>query len=108
VVLGGRKVPIRRPRVRAAGGESEAVLETHQVAHAEDLSADHMAGAIGDGLSTRQYGAAQEPVGAAVEADAAGTSNSSVSRRFVNATADQFVSLMWLFGNARGLVMAEV
>ncbi len=94
VVLGGRKVPIRRPRVRGAGDESEAVLETYQVAHAEDLLAKHMVGAILAGLSTRRYGAALEPVGAAVEADATGTSKSSVSRRFVNATADQFVSLM--------------
>ncbi len=94
VVLGGRKVPVRRPRVRAAGDDSEATLETYQVAHAEDLLAEHMVGAILAGLSTRRYGAALEPVGAAIEAEATGTSKSSVSRRFVNATADQFVSLM--------------
>ena len=94
VVLGGRKVPMRRPRVRGAGDDAEATLETYQVAHAEDLLAEHMVGAILAGLSTRRYGAALEPVGAAVEADATGTSKSSVSRRFVNATADQFVSLM--------------
>ena len=94
VVLGGRKVPVRRPRVRTAGDESEATLETYQVAHAEDLLAEHMVGAILAGLSTRRYGAALEPVGAAIEADATGTSKSSVSRRFVNATADQFASLM--------------
>ena len=94
VTLGGRKVPIRRPRVRGAGDDSEATLETYQVAHGEDLLAEHMVGAILAGLSTRRYGAALEPVGAAVEAEATGTSKSSVSRRFVNATADQFVSLM--------------
>ena len=32
VTLGGRKVPMRRPRVRGAGDESEAVLETYEVA----------------------------------------------------------------------------
>ncbi|HDK44703.1 MAG TPA: hypothetical protein ENG94_00320, partial [Actinobacteria bacterium] len=78
VVLGGRKVPIRRPRVRAAGDASEATLETYQVAHAEDLLAEHMVGAILAGLLTRRYGAALEPVGAAVEAEATGTSKSSV------------------------------
>jgi len=94
VTLGGRKVAMRRPRVRTVGDESEAVLETYQVAHGEDLLAKHMVGAILAGLSTRRYGAALEPVGAAIEAEALGTSKSSVSRRFVSATADRFASLM--------------
>jgi putative transposase len=94
VTLGRREVPMRRPRVRTAGDESEAVLEVYEVAHAEDLLAEHMVGAILAGLSTRRYGAALEPVGAAIEADAVGTSKSSVSRRFVTATTEQFASLM--------------
>lgn len=94
VTLGGRKVPIRRPRVRTAGDESEAVLETYRVAQAEDLLAEHMVGAILAGLSTRRYPAALEPVGAAVETGALGTSKSSVSRRFVTATTEQLASLM--------------
>ena len=32
VVLGGRKVPVRRPRVRTANDESEAQLEVYEVA----------------------------------------------------------------------------
>ena len=94
VVLGGRKVPIRRPRVRTADDESEAALETYEVAHASDLLARHMVGAMLAGLSTRRYPAALEPVGAVVEAEAQGTSKSTVSRRFVNATAEQLASLM--------------
>ena len=42
VVLGGRRVPVRRPRVRSADDTSEAALETYQVAHASDLLAHHM------------------------------------------------------------------
>ncbi len=94
VVLGGRKVPIRRPRVRTADDTSEATLEVYQVAHASDLLARHMVGAMLAGLSTRRYPAALEPVGAAIEAEAQGTSKSSVSRRFVVATADQLAELM--------------
>ena len=94
VVLGGRKVPMRRPRVRTAGDESEAALEVYEVAHAEDLLAEHMVGAILAGLSTRRYPAALEPVGARIETQALGTSKSSVSRRFVTATTEQFASLM--------------
>ena len=94
VTLGGRKVPIRRPRVRSAGDESEATVETYRVAHAEDLLAEHMVGAMLAGLSTRRYPAALEPVGAEIEADALGTSKSSVSRRFVTATTAQLESMM--------------
>ncbi len=106
VVLGGRRVPIRRPRVRSADDTSEAALETYQVAHASDLLAEHMVGAMLAGLSTRRYPAALEPVGAAVEAEAHATSKSTVSRRFVNATADQLVELMSRrLDNERWLIM---
>jgi transposase-like protein len=94
VTLGGRRVPVRRPRVRTADDSAEATLATYQVAHASDLLARHMVGAMLAGLSTRRYPAALEPVGGEVEADARGTSKSSVSRRFVNATADQLAALM--------------
>jgi len=94
VTLGGRRVPIRRPRVRTADDTSEVRLGVYEVAHAEDLLAHHMVGTMLAGLSTRRYPAALEPVGAEVEADARGTSKSSVSRRFVNATADQLTALM--------------
>jgi transposase-like protein len=94
VTLGGRKVPMRRPRVRTAGDESEATLEVYEVAHAEDLLAKHMVGAMLAGLSTRRYPAALEAVGAQIEGQALGTSKSSVSRRFVTATAEQLALLM--------------
>ena len=92
--MGGRKVPMRRPRVRTASDESEAMLETYEVAHAEDLLAKHMVGAMLAGLSTRRYPAALEAVGVTIEAEAVGTSKSSVSRRFVTATAEQLALLM--------------
>lgn len=94
VVLGGRKVGVRRPRVRTADDTSEATLGTYEMAHATDLLARHMVGAMLAGLSTRRYPAALEPVGSDVEAEAKGTSRSSVSRRFVRATADQLAELM--------------
>jgi transposase-like protein len=94
VTLGGRKVPIRRPRVRTADDTSEATLEVYEVAHAEDLLAKHMVGAMLAGLSTRRYPAALEPVGGEIETEARSTSKSSVSRRFVTATTDQLAELM--------------
>ena len=44
------------------------------------------------GLSTRRYGAGLEPVGAEAQASASATSQSAVSRRFVNATAERLAA----------------
>jgi putative transposase len=46
------------------------------------------------GLSTRRYTAGLEPVGQAVEQAASGTSKSSVSRRFIAATAERLAGLL--------------
>ena len=67
VTLGGRRVPVRRPRVRTAGDDGEArelPLETYQTFAATDLLAEHMVAAMLAGVSTRRYPAALEPVGA--------------------------------------------
>lgn len=95
VTLGGRQVAIRRPRVRTVGEEeTEAPLETYQAARATDLLAEHMVGAMLAGLSTRRYQeAALEPLGAEIEERSRGTSRSSVSRRFVSATAERLTEL---------------
>lgn len=79
VVLGGRKVKIRHPRVRTADDSAEAPLATYETAHASDLLAEHMVGTMLAGLSTRRYPAALEPVGEQVDEQASGTSKSSVS-----------------------------
>jgi putative transposase len=93
VTLGGRRIPVRRPRVRTVadldGVEHEVHLESYDTFASVDLLADHMVASMLAGLSGRRYQRALEPVGAAVEADSSGTSQSSVSRRFVNATAER-------------------
>ena len=93
VTLGGRRIPVRRPRVRAVadagGAESEVRLESYDTFASVDLLADHMVASMLAGLSGRRYRRALEPVGEAVEAAASGTSQSSVSRRFVTATAER-------------------
>jgi len=87
VVLGGRKLPVRRPRVRADG--EEVHLESYDTFHAVDLLTEHTVAAMLAGLSTRRYAASLEPVGAAVQEEACATSRSAVSRRFNAATADR-------------------
>jgi transposase-like protein len=93
VTLGGRRVPVRRPRVRgvadADGVEREVHLESYDTFASVDLLAEHMVGSMLAGLSGRRYERALEPVGDQVEAAATGTSQSAVSRRFVAATAER-------------------
>ncbi len=85
VVLGGRKVAVRRPRARTLDGQ-EVQLESF----AAFADGDQLDGLVFErmlaGLATRRHRAANEPVGQAVEAAASSTSKSAVSRRFVRAT----------------------
>lgn len=94
VTLGGRRLPIRRPRVRTADGTAEVPLATYGAFTSGDLLADGIVARMLAGLSTRRYGAGLEPVGAGVEARSAGTSRSAVSRRFVAATAQRLAELL--------------
>ncbi len=91
VTLGGRRVPVRRPRVRTVadedGAEREVRLESYDTFASVDLLSERMVASLLAGLSGRRYRRALEPVGAQVEATATGTSQSSVSRRFITATA---------------------
>jgi len=85
VVLGGRKVPLRRPRVRAAG--HEVLLPTFQVLADTDPLNRRVVEQMLVGVATRQYARSLEPIGP--EIPSRGTSKSAVSRRFVEKTAAQ-------------------
>ncbi|MGI8808569.1 MAG: IS256 family transposase [Acidimicrobiales bacterium] len=86
VTLGGRRVPVRRPRVRSADGTSELPVPAYEVFTSTELLGSMALQRMMAKLSTRRYGAGLEPVGAAVEASSRSTSKSAVSRRFVAAT----------------------
>lgn len=91
VTLGGRRVPVARPRVRSLAGE-EVHLASYDTLTAVDLRTEHTVAAMLAGLSTRRYGAGLEPVGTEAQASASATSQSAVSRRFVNATAERLAA----------------
>jgi putative transposase len=94
VTLGGRRVPVRRPRVRAADGSGELPVPAYELfAGTEVLGRMAMERMLG-GLSTRRYPVGLEPVGAAVELTASATSKSAVSRRFVAATESALKDLL--------------
>ena len=85
VVLGGRKVAIQRPRVRAGG--REVPLPTVQTLAQADPLNRRIVEQMLVGVATRQYARSLEPVPAGVVSR--GTSKSSVSRRFVAKTSAQ-------------------
>jgi putative transposase len=94
VTLGGRRVRIRRPRVRSADGTRELPVPTYQAFAATDLLGELALERLLAKLSTRRYPAGLEPVGGQVERTATGTSRSAVSRRFVAATEHALAELL--------------
>src|SRR4051812_25194714 len=94
VTLGGRRVGVERPRVRAADGSGEVPLATYR--HFADR--DPLTGVVLEqmlaGVSTRRFSRTREPVGQDVAAAERSTSKSSVSREFVGRTRDHLLALM--------------
>lgn len=85
VTLGGRRLPVTRPRVRAANGSGELPVPSEEV-----FTSTEMLG----GLSTRRYGLGLEPVGEQVTETAKGTSKSAISGRFVQRTETTLAELL--------------
>jgi putative transposase len=94
VVLGGRKVTVRRPRVRTADGAHELHVPAYELFSSTDLLGEMAMARMLAGLSTRRYHVGLEPVGAAVEEASKGTSRSAVSRRFVELTGRALEELL--------------
>jgi putative transposase len=94
VTLGGRRVPVSRPRARSADGEREVELGTYAHFAARDRLADVMLERMLAGVSTRRYARTGEPVGSDVEELARSTSKSAVSREFVSRTREKLIDLM--------------
>jgi putative transposase len=94
VTLGGRRVGVQRPRVRAADGSGELPVAAYQLFSGTEvlgrLALERMLG----GLSTRRYPLGLEPVGSQVAQAASGTSKSAVSRRFVAMTQTALADLL--------------
>jgi putative transposase len=94
VTLGGRRVPVTRPRVRAADGSGELHLPSYELFSGTEVLGQLAMEKMLAGLSSRRYGHGLEPAGQAVEEAAASTSKSAVSRRFVAATETALGELM--------------
>jgi transposase-like protein len=94
VTLGGRRVEVRRPRVRTADGESEVQVQTYGHFADRDPLRRVVLERMLAGVSTRRYRRTQEPVGEEIEVKARSTSKSSVSRTFVERTRQALRELM--------------
>jgi putative transposase len=94
VTLGGRRVAVSRPRVRAADGSGELHLPSYDLFSCTEVLSRLAMEKMLAGLSSRRYPAGLEPAGQAVEEAAAATSKSAVSRRFVAATETALAELM--------------
>lgn len=83
LILGGRRVAVRRPRARRVDG-GEVRLPAYETLRREDPLEERAVEQMLIGVATRKYGRSLEPLPGAVEAR--GTSKSAVSRRFVART----------------------
>lgn len=91
LVFGGRKIRVRKPRIRSVEGE-EMELETWRRMADEDPLRDRVVEQILLGVSQRGYERSLEPL--PVSASARGTRRSSVSRQFQARTTQQTESFL--------------
>jgi len=91
LVFGGRQVRLRRPRVRSVAGE-ELALPSWEAMKNQDPLEERAVQQVLCGVSTRKYNASLEELPCGQES--AGTSKSSVSRRFVARTRGQIQAFL--------------
>src|SRR5689334_14566472 len=94
VALGGRRVPVERPRMRALDGSGELPVAAYELFSNTEVLGRMALERMLAGLSTRSYPAGLEPVGARAAQTATSTSKSAVSRRFVAATETALAQLL--------------
>lgn len=91
LVMGGRRVSVKRPRVRSKSGE-EVNLPTWERFSSEDPLRERALEQMLVGVTTRKYERSLEAV--PPEVRTRGTSKSAVSRRFVEATTEHLEHML--------------
>jgi putative transposase len=94
VTLGGRRVPITRPRVRATDGAGELPVASYELFSSTEILGRMAMEKMLAGLSTRRYPVGLEPVGERVDETASAASKSAVSRKFVAMTETALADLL--------------
>jgi putative transposase len=94
MTLGGRRVPVRRPRMRTVDDEHELPVATYGYFADRDPLTRAVMDRMLAGVSTRKFARVGEPVGSEVEQAAASTSKTSVSELFIERTRGALSELM--------------
>jgi len=94
VTLGGRRVPVTRPRVRAVDGSGELPVPAYELFSSTEILGKMAMEKMLAGLSTRRYPVGLEPVGGKVDESSSATSKSAVSRKFVAMTETALAELL--------------
>jgi transposase-like protein len=94
MTLGGRRVPVSRPRMRTADDEHELPVTTYGYFADRDPLTRAVMDRMLAGVSTRRFARVGEPVGTEVEQDSSSTSKSTVSELFIERTRTALSELM--------------
>ncbi len=104
VTLGGRRMPVERPRMRAVDGSGELAVPSYALFTSTEVLGRMAMTKMLAGISTRGWQVGLEPVGEQVERAATATSKSAISRRFVKATETALTQLLAVDLSALDLV----
>src|SRR2546430_4613090 len=94
MTLGGRRLRVRRPRIRSADDTRELPLETYEYFADRDPLTRAVMDRMLAGVSTRRFEQVGEPVGAEAEQSSSATSKTSVSEMFIERTRTALGDLM--------------
>jgi len=94
MTLGGRRVPVRRPRMRTADDEHELAVDTYGYFADRDPLTRAVMDRMLAGVSTRKFARVGEPVGSDVDRGASATGKSTVSEMFITKTRTALAELM--------------
>jgi transposase-like protein len=93
MTLGGRRVPVSRPRARSVEGKELAIATYEYFADRDPLQRAVMDRMLA-GVSTRKFARVGEPVGSEVERTAVSKAKSTVSEMFIEKTRTALGELM--------------
>jgi putative transposase len=94
MTLGGRRVRVRRPRMRTVNDERELSVESYEYFADRDPLTRAVMDRMLAGVSTRRFADVGEPVGTGVEQSSASTGKTAVSDMFIERTRTALSELM--------------
>ncbi len=90
MTLGGRRVPVSRPRIRTADDERELPVSSYEFFADRDPLTRAVMDRMLAGVSTRKFARVGEPVGEQVEQASSFKAKSTVSELFIERTSNRF------------------